>query len=278
MHESFLRYRRFRWLKVSVVALAVSLAAYLHDPAGERRGGTPVGYTLGVASAALIVWLTWFGMRRRSYSAAGADLCGWLSAHVYLGALLLVLVPLHAAFQFDLNVHTFAYVLLAAASVSGLAGVVLYVTIPERMTRNRSGQKLGALLEQIGAVDAECKQLAATLPTAVARAVATSIEDTRIGGGVIRQLSGRAPRCPTTKALAVVRAHAERVAGDEVKLRERLGRLLERLAVKRAALDRVRRDVRLKALLDVWLLVHVPLALATVAAVTAHVFAVFYYR
>ena len=56
-----------------------------------------------------------------------------------------------------------------------------------------------------------------------------------------------------------------------------LARLLERLAIKQSLLGRVRRDVRLKALLDTWLVIHVPLALATVAAVAVHVFVVFYY-
>jgi hypothetical protein len=47
---------------------------------------------------------------------------------------------------------------------------------------------------------------------------------------------------------------------------------------KVALLAVVRRDVRYRALLDVWLWLHVPLAVATLAAVAVHIFVVFYYR
>ena len=43
-------------------------------------------------------------------------------------------------------------------------------------------------------------------------------------------------------------------------------------------IKQIRRDVRFKGLLDLWLIVHVPFAFATCAAVIAHVFVVFWYR
>ena len=46
---------------------------------------------------------------------------------------------------------------------------------------------------------------------------------------------------------------------------------------KSALLDRARRDLRLNALLQVWLYVHVPLSFALLAALVAHLFAVFYF-
>ena len=50
--------------------------------------------------------------------------------------------------------------------------------------------------------------------------------------------------------------------------------LLER---KEANLARMRQHLRLKALLEVWLYVHVPLTFALIAALLAHIFAVFFY-
>ena len=50
--------------------------------------------------------------------------------------------------------------------------------------------------------------------------------------------------------------------------------LLER---KAAALARIRRHLRLKALLEVWLYVHVPLTFALIAALAAHIVSVFFY-
>ena len=50
--------------------------------------------------------------------------------------------------------------------------------------------------------------------------------------------------------------------------------LLER---KESALARIRRHVQLKALLEIWLYVHVPLTFALIAALFAHVIVVFFY-
>ena len=41
--------------------------------------------------------------------------------------------------------------------------------------------------------------------------------------------------------------------------------------------DRVRSDIRFRALLQVWLYVHVPLSFALLAALIAHVISVFYF-
>ncbi|HYC01013.1 MAG TPA: hypothetical protein VEC57_17900 [Candidatus Limnocylindrales bacterium] len=275
VHESFWTYARFRWLKLSLVVLAASSTAYvMSGPVHARSGDSAVGYGLGIVAAALMAWLSWFGVRKRSYHAAGAPLRGWLSAHVYLGACLLLLVPLHCAFQFGANIHTAAYALVVAVVVSGIAGVAYYTAIPERMTENRPGEKLAALLEHIAEIDSECRSMAESLPDAVARAIRVSIEETRLGGGLLRQLSGTDPRCGTARALAMLSAEAAQTEGSR---RGEVQRLLEILSIKRSLVDRVRKDGRYKALLDLWLTFHVPLAMASLVAVAAHVFVVLYH-
>ena len=47
---------------------------------------------------------------------------------------------------------------------------------------------------------------------------------------------------------------------------------------RRRLLRRIRRDIRYKAILELWLVLHVPLSLACLAAIAVHVLAVFYYR
>jgi hypothetical protein len=274
--RSFLAYRDWRYLKWTALGLALAVALYAwHEPVGGPSGGSWLGYAYGGIAAGLILWLMWFGVRKRSYHSAGAPLQGWLSAHVYLGLALLLLVPLHSGFQFGWNVHTLAYALMALVIASGMVGVYFYATIPALMTRNRPGQKLEAFFQQIADVDAELKGLAAGLPDHFARAVASSIEGTRIGGNAAQQLAGDDPDCPTGKALKAIRsASHELEATDE---RARVRRLLELLALKQTHLRRLRRDLRFKALLDLWLLFHVPLSFATLAAVAVHVFVVFYY-
>ena len=46
---------------------------------------------------------------------------------------------------------------------------------------------------------------------------------------------------------------------------------------KQKLVERARADVRFKAVLDFWLYFHVPLSIALLAALTAHVIAVFFY-
>lgn len=274
MHTSYLRFRDHLYLKVSLITLALAIVLYWATrPPGGGNGGTAYGYTLGALSAALILWLMALGLRKRTYTAGGVMLREWLSAHVYLGLLLVLLVPLHSGFQLGANVHTLAYALLCIVVVSGIAGVVLYGAVPRQITANRTGEKLAALVEQVETLDDECRGAAASLPDDLAEIVVASIESTRVGGSLTQQLRGR--DSATRFALERVRERTGRV-GDEH--REHLKRLVGLLAAKQDLITRIERDVRLKALLDLWLLIHVPVAVATVAAVVVHVWVVFFYR
>lgn len=274
--RSFLEYARYRYLKVSLVLLLASMAIYLvEDPPGGRSGSSWTGYGLGTLAALMIVWLMWLGLRKRSYRDVGAPLQGWTSAHVYLGTSLLLLVPLHCAFEFGVNVHTLAYALMCGVIATGIVGVGVYALVPTSITRNRNNTTLDALLERIAEIDADCRVAAENLPDLHAKAVITSIEETLIGGSLTAQLAGRDPACGTTRALRSLRGSEIDLQGD-ARLQEL--KLIELVARKELLVNQIRRDVRLKGLLDLWLVLHVPLAFATVAALLVHVFVVFWYH
>jgi hypothetical protein len=55
---------------------------------------------------------------------------------------------------------------------------------------------------------------------------------------------------------------------------EKVDTLLER---KQAMLGKLRRHLKLRALLEVWLYVHVPATVALLAALSAHIVSVFFY-
>jgi hypothetical protein len=292
--ESFISYARFRYLWVSLAGLAGALALYVsNSPAGGRNGGTWVGYTLGVACVVLILWLMWFGVRKRRFGTRSAPLKGWLSAHVYIGATLVVLVPLHSAFQFGWNVHTLAYVLLTAVILSGICAVIAYAALPNPKNTNRRGRKISGLLDEIAGKDEECQNClaeiemhcselgkqapdtAASLQDEAAffrRAVAMAVDMTEIGGGRLRQLLGSYPDCGTAEALDAVR---DRAADSPYKS---IGALTTALSERKVLVDQVRRDARYQAWLDLWLLFHVPLSFAAIATVATHIFSVFYFR
>ncbi len=274
--SSFLAYDRFRFLWLALGLSALAVGSYLLDaPPGGRSGGSWLGYTLGSLAFAAMLWLMWFGVRKRSYASRGAPLRAWLSAHVYLGLALLVVMPLHSAFEFGWNVHTGALALAVLAIATGIAGIGFYSQVPSPMTRNRPGQKLSGLVEQVAEIDARCRASAARLPDTHAQAVEDSIQRTRIGGGPIAQIRARGSTA-TREAIERLETSAGAPLTQEVE--QCRIQTLELLAVKERLLQRISRDLRYKAALDLWLLLHVPLAFAAVVAVSVHVFVVFYYR
>ncbi len=274
--RTFLEYENYRYLKIAIAALVIATIAYILDnPVEGRSGSSIVGYGIGTLCAAAIAWLMWLGIRKRSYMSIGAPLRGWVSAHVYLGTALLFLVPLHSAFEFGLNIHSFAYALMCLVVLSGVLGVAFYALVPTAMTRNRNNITLDAMLERIAEIDSECRLAAEGLPDYYAQAVVLSIDETHIGGNLRAQLSGQDADCGTSRALKRLRT-SDIELGGEAKAQER--KLVELIARKELLLKQIRRDVRYKGMLDLWLIVHVPAAFATCAAVTAHVFAVFWYH
>lgn len=276
MHESFLTYRGFLFLKIAGLAGILAVALYLgHRPMDAPNGGTWLGYGLGTVSALLILWLAWFGVRKRRYGGA-APLRGWLSAHVYLGSALLVLATLHTGFQLGWNVHTLAYALLVVVVVSGFVGTIAYVRLPRMVTANRGRQTLEAMVAEISALDREARQAAMVLDDKVNAMVVAASERLQLGGSLRRILSGHEPNCLTGACLA----HLEELAtkgrlGPEEGTK--LGTLVRLLYRKSELLHRARLDLRYQALLDIWLHVHVPATVLLIVSLVAHVVSVFFF-
>jgi len=274
-HRTFLEFKRYRYLKLTAALLAVVILAYaVHRPPTGPYGGTWLGYTLGTLGALIIGLLLWLGVRKRQYRAATGSLLGWLSAHVYLGAYLLVSGTLHAGFELGWNVHTLAYVLMVAVIVSGFYGVYAYVRLPRLMTDNLGEDMLHTLLLKIADLDNEARRLALTLPNEINALVLAAAQDTRIGGSTLEQLSGRQRHCPTENAVQRVIALGASLGNEQAQANRSLSAVLLR---KQALLRRARRDVAYKARLDLWLYVHVPLSIALLVALVAHIVSVFYY-
>jgi len=298
IHETIFNTGRFRWLWISLMLSVGSIVAYLwHDPIGEPNGGSWLGYTLGTIGALLILWLLWFGIRKRSYKSRVGTLRGWLSAHIYLGTSLILIAFLHSGFQVGWNVHTLALVLMLIVIFSGFFGVYAYMRFPTAMTKNRDSATRQSLLDEIAELDSQALVLADAVDPSVHGSVLRSIERTEIGGSFMTLLR---PSQETDNALDQVRSFMEQrdkvekpgpkkdmstmfamvdflAAGTTDTKSEALRKLLDTLAQKRSLTDRITRDLQVQALMEVWLYIHVPLSIALLAALTAHVIAVFFY-
>jgi hypothetical protein len=222
----------------------------------------------------MIVWLAWFGVRKRQFGSTIGMLQGWLSAHVYFGTTLIVIATLHAAFKVGWNVHTLAYVLMLAVIVSGFYGVYAYLVYPRIMTDNLGEDTLDMLLIKIADLDKQARQISLSLPDSITKLVVASAQGTTIGGSWLRQLSGKNPACPTDTAVIGVQNLGRKLVGEQAQTNRTLYTLLLK---KQGLVARARRDVALKARLDLWLYVHVPLTVALLAALTIHIVSVFFY-
>lgn len=274
-HEGFLAHKRFRYLKAALAICAVAIVIYiLADRNVRPNGGTWLGYTLGTVSALLIVWLMMLGIRKRAITAGHWSLKGWTSAHVYLGASLLVLGTLHTGFQFGLNVHTLAYGLMVVVILSGFIGIYYYAVVPRKMSDNRAHRSQKDMLDAIRALNRELREAANPLDQKYADEVKRAIRQTKLKPPLFSSLDSAQRNCATTRASKRLRKAAAQAGAGERRALEAVTALLER---KSALLLRTRRHIRHKTLLQLWLYVHVPLSFALLAALTAHIVSVFFY-
>lgn len=273
-HEGFLRYQSYKWLKIGLAISLVALLVYaFNDVQPKPNGGSIYGYITGTIGVALILWLTMLGVRKRAITPGRWSLKSWTSAHVYLGLSLIVIATLHTGFDLGWNVHTLAYVLMMIVIISGIFGIAAYASLPQALSANRGETTQIQMLENVRMIDRQLNDAAQPLGAEHAAIVEMALRDDPFGGGLFARLSGRYPRCGTRAALAAVRADSSRseAAADPL---DKVEVLLER---KRSSLSRIRKHLRFKALLEVWLYVHVPMTFALIAALIVHIVAVFYY-
>ncbi|MCF8706867.1 hypothetical protein [Rhizorhapis sp. SPR117] len=275
LHDSFLRHRNFRWLKIALAISFIAILGYaLIDVEPRPNGGSWYGYTLGTIGALLILWLTLLGVRKRAMTPGRWSLKAWTSAHVYLGLSLIVVATLHTGFQFGWNVHTLAYALMMLVILSGIYGIFVYATLPAALSNNREEMTQVQMLDALRAIDRQLHDSAQPLAHEQAALVQESLDQDPFGGGIVRRLSGRYPTCASRAAHRDIRRTTGLAPDTGNDPLERVDALLER---KEAMLARLRRHLQLKAMLEVWLYIHVPITFALIAALTAHIISVFFY-
>ena len=273
-HESFLRHKNFRWLKVALlVAITATAGYYLVDVRPRPNGGTWYGYLLGTIGALLILWLTMLGVRKRIPSRKRWSLKGWTSAHVYLGLALAVIGTLHTGFQIGWNVHTLSYVLMLLVILSGIWGIINYTVLPKAMSVNREELTEDQMLEGLRSMDRQLHDAAQPLGNRYAALVSKSLQTDSFGAGLFRRVFNIYPKARARATLAALRSE-DGVSAEHESAIEKLDVLFTR---KENKLGRLRTHLHYKALLEVWLFIHVPLTFALIAALSAHVVSVFFY-
>lgn len=301
-HASFLRYEGYRYLKFASLLCLFSIIAYWwHEPQDGPNGGTWLGYTLGTIGALLIFWLAWLGIRKRRYSSSAGTVKGWLSAHVYLGLALLTIATLHTGFQFGWNIHTVAFVLMSAVVLSGIFGIAAYARLPTLITQNMADSDRETLIDEVLDLNHQALKIADQLGPEVHRIIARSTERIRIGGGVRDQLFGSLPSGrrlldelrkvlddkqravadqafdPDSSSTVIFMADQLSQVKKSGESAEKARQLMELISRRNSLITRVNRDIQLHAQMQIWLYFHIPLTVALLAALTAHIVSVFIY-
>jgi hypothetical protein len=274
---------RFRYLKLALAQVAIGGAAYgwYHPRDGLSAGDSVAGYGLGIWSLGLVIWLAWFGIRKRRYGDVRGvmsggrkrlSLKGWLSAHIYFGITLLVLATLHTGFRFGWDLHTFAFALMVLVIASGIFGVIVYSVVPKRVARNLRVDQKGVSADELMARIKDTRTLRLNtlgLSDAINAALAEGLKVSFMKRSLRDQFLGIRGASPAKALVQRVRD-----LGKDEPNKDDLSLVLSMLERRARWIDQVRLDRRHRAILGCWLLIHVPLTVGLIVALFLHVIVV----
>lgn len=254
----------------------MSVIYYIDEPVGGRNGGTVVGYTYGGIATAGIIFLMWYGIRKRAYFSSATTLKGMLAAHVWIGVALTLVVALHSGFSFGLNVHTLAYVLMLLTIITGIWGVAMYQRLPFEIRSQRGGGTLKVLLEQIRSISKDINRLAGIEgrgATQKSDAFLRMLSDLDFvyEPSLTRSLFRKNPSIIERSRMADALSQLPQEEQEEAL------KLIGLINKKREMVCRVQDEARALTWVRLWLYLHLPISFGLVAALAVHIFSVFYY-
>ena len=276
------RWRNF-WVGVGAVLTAAYFAVRWHD--GFQHGGSPAGIAYGIFGTVAILVLLAFGVRKRWYRSTWGTLDGWLQSHIYLGLLSALVIFFHSGFRFHDRVAVAAFVTLGVVVASGFVGASLYTSVPRRLSEVESDltpAELSAQIQQLADGMARIAGSRSQPFQEVCRGLLAESLPGRLAGWRLMLTSrGAGPKRATSGGSggggggpAPWAVHLTRVPPAE---QEDLRQLLVLSRQRSELLERLIAQQRYRNLLGAWLYLHVPLSIALLALVAAHLAAVFYY-
>jgi len=287
------------WGIATVAILVVAVAIYVPSALGSTppSGGSLLGLVYGIAGFGAMAVVTLLALRKKFPIWRIGRTKVWMRAHLWLGALSLPLILMHAGFLFGHGLTSILMWLFVFVYLSGFFGAYLQHTMPRRILRD---VPMETIYDQIGHVR---KQLLDEGDTVVADA-SGALQVSVSAPGQAR------PAEASAKAAANALASVMRIGADDTApLREfytkEMRPFLERpsrnhsLATATsatAAFARLRpilpeplhgaiadleslceeerqllRQERMHGLLHGWLIVHVPLSFALMALAVVHI-------
>lgn len=277
------------WAMASAVVLAVAVAVYVPYATGDvpPGGGSVLGIAYGIAGFGAMTVVTLLALRKKFPIWRIGRTQSWMRAHLWLGALSLPLVLLHAGFLFGHGLTSVLMWLFVVVYASGFFGAWLQHTMPRRIMRDvpmetiydQIGHVREQLLDEADTVVADaCGKLQVAVPVASsgANALASVMRVAADDTAPLREFYTQEMR-PFVQA--PTRAHP---LADPTSAAARFGKLrpLVQPALEGAILDleslceeerQLLRQERMHGLLHSWLVVHVPLSFALMVLAIVHI-------
>lgn len=265
------RYGR-RWRLITVLLFLALGGSWIWYRQEEPflHGGTPMGLVYGFVSLFLMFFLLYFGIRKRAYRSRFGKLEEWLQAHIWLGIFSLFVILAHTGFRFEDKVAVALFVVIAATIGSGILGAVLYRTVPRELTAVQSNLTGDEISDQLNQLTRSMARVASGKTAAFQR----------IYFGLMREslpgfLAGwRLLLSKPSKAFGAKGDWTDLVRLVEKAEQADLRQLLVLSRQHKELHLRLLYQQRYRNILDAWLYLHIPLSIAMIVLIAAHVWGV----
>jgi len=262
------------WRPIFAVLLIATTVHYVWYSRREfAHGGSKIGIAYGIAGTGLILLLAFFGMRKRWYRSTFGTLEQWLQSHIYLGALVPIILYFHTGGRFEDNWAVATYWIMVVVVASGIFGAILYAAVPRMLTEVESNLTVEEIVDQLNQLGKSMARIAS----------GRSAPFQRIHDELVKQSTPGAAAGWRLLFSALARRKKETtdwtrlIALAPIEEQEELRQMLVASRQRRELLLRLIFQQRYKNILEFWLYIHIPFTIALLVFAAVHVAAVFHY-
>jgi len=263
-----------RWRIIALLLTIGLVASFLWYRASEpfTHGGTSLGLIYGFSALFLMFFLIYFGIRKRAYRSRFGTLQEWLHAHIWLGLFSFFVIVAHTGFRFQDKIAVALFVVISLVIATGIFGAILYKTVPRELTEIQSNLTGQEISDQLNQLSKSMARLASGKSSPFQRIYYSLQREALPGflaGWKLVFTGGR--RSDKAGDWTGLVGMVEKSEQDELR------QLLVASRQQKELHLRLVYQQRYRNILDFWLYMHLPLSVAMLVLIVAHVFGVFYY-
>jgi hypothetical protein len=274
---------------VSALILALAVVVYVPYALGPTppSGGSILGLVYGIVGFGFMTFVTLLSLRKKFPIWRIGRTQSWMRGHLWLGALSLPLILLHAGFLFGHGLTSILMWLFVVVYVSGVFGAYLQHTMPRRIMHDvpmetiydQIGHVRKQLLDEADTVVADaCGSLQVEVPVAASGAVAlasvmrVAADDTApLREFYVREMRAFVQAPSRSHPLANETTAAGRFSRLRALVQPALAGALTDLENICEEERQLLRQEKMHGLLHSWLVIHVPLSFALMALAVVHI-------